>query len=184
MIASHDEAGIPFEPHVAVLLNLDADERMTPELAKEIRAVLADPNPRKDAYAISFQTYFMGHLLRYSSWNNAAIRLVRRGKGRYIARRVHESMHVEPDRVGQGEPTAGERRRDGRDLDPQVVLHPPLLVHAHAERRPGLLQIRHAGRTLVPLRGKERKLVRIRGVIGASPASRSRLSPNALRVTS
>ncbi len=83
------------------ILNMDADERLTPELAAEIRAVLASPRPDRDAYAISFQTYFMGHLLRFSSWNNAAVRLVRRGKGRYIARRVHESMQVDPERVGR-----------------------------------------------------------------------------------
>jgi glycosyltransferase involved in cell wall biosynthesis len=83
------------------ILIVDADERVTPELAEEIQAVLANPSPNRDAYAISFQTYFMGHLLRYSSWNNAAIRLVRRGKAKFIARRVHESIQVNPDRVGR-----------------------------------------------------------------------------------
>jgi glycosyltransferase involved in cell wall biosynthesis len=83
------------------ILNVDADERVTPELAEEIRAVMAKPQEDLDGYAISFRTYFMGRLLRFSSWNNAAVRLIRRGRGRYIERRVHESMQIEPDRVGR-----------------------------------------------------------------------------------
>src|SRR5689334_23167714 len=39
------------------ILSLDADERVTPELAASIRAELAG-EPRADAYSIRFQNYF------------------------------------------------------------------------------------------------------------------------------
>jgi hypothetical protein len=84
--------------HLWVLI-VDADERLTPQLADEIRAVLADPPADVDAYSVRFKTYFMGHLLRFSSWNNPAMRLLRRGRCRYIPRRVHESVDVDPDRT-------------------------------------------------------------------------------------
>lgn len=83
------------------ILNVDADERVTPELAEEIRAVMNEPPEDLDGYAISFRTYFMGRLLRFSSWNNPAIRLIRRGSGSYIERRVHESLQMAPERVGR-----------------------------------------------------------------------------------
>jgi glycosyltransferase involved in cell wall biosynthesis len=81
------------------LLVIDADERVTPQLAKEIRTVLAQPPADVDAYFVRFQTYFMGHLLRFSSWNNPAIRLIRRGTCRYKATRVHEILEADPART-------------------------------------------------------------------------------------
>jgi glycosyltransferase involved in cell wall biosynthesis len=84
--------------HLWVLI-VDADERVTPELAEEIRAVLADPPNDVDAYYVRFKTYFMGHLLRFSSWNNPTLRLLRRGHCRYSARRVHERVNVDPART-------------------------------------------------------------------------------------
>jgi len=83
------------------ILFVDADERLTPELADEIQAVLAAPSERVDAYTVRFRTYFMGHRLRFSSWNNPAVRLVRSGRCRFTARRVHESMEVAPNRTRQ-----------------------------------------------------------------------------------
>jgi glycosyltransferase involved in cell wall biosynthesis len=81
------------------ILFVDADERLTPELAAEIRAVLASPPADVDAYSVRFKTYFMGHLLRFSSWNNPTVRLVRRGRCKFMSRRVHESMQVDPART-------------------------------------------------------------------------------------
>lgn len=82
------------------ILIVDADERLTPELIAEIRAMLADPPDGVDAFSVRFKTYFMGHLLRFSSWNNPAVRLIRRGRCRYIASRVHERMNAAPERTG------------------------------------------------------------------------------------
>jgi glycosyltransferase involved in cell wall biosynthesis len=64
------------------ILILDADERITPELAAEIQAELQ--NPRADGYFINRRFMFLGKWIRhcgyYPSWN---LRLFRRSMGRY-----------------------------------------------------------------------------------------------------
>ena len=68
------------------VLILDADERITPELAAEIQQELK--NPRADGYFINRRFIFLGKWIRhcgyYPSWN---LRLFRHAKGRY------EQMH-------------------------------------------------------------------------------------------
>jgi len=75
------------------VLFVDADERVTPELASEIQAHLkADSAPR--AYAIPRQTYFFGKRLRFSeSREDAPFRLFPRGQVRWI-QPVHEKIET------------------------------------------------------------------------------------------
>ena len=90
---------IPQATHPWVLV-LDADERITPELAAEIRDVLADPPEHVDGFWIGRENYFLGHRIRHCGWNSDAVfRLFRRDACRYTNRRVHESMDVEPGRA-------------------------------------------------------------------------------------
>jgi glycosyltransferase involved in cell wall biosynthesis len=92
---------IPQATHLWVLI-LDADERITPELAAEIRAVLANPLDNLDGYWIGRENYFLGHRIRHCGWNSDAVfRLFRRDVCRYTNRRVHESMDVAPGRAGK-----------------------------------------------------------------------------------
>ena len=85
---------IPQALHSWVLI-LDADERITPELAKEIRQTLANPNREIDAYWIYRNTYFLGHKLRFGDCrNDRVLRLLRRDRCRYTSRRVHEELAV------------------------------------------------------------------------------------------
>lgn len=74
------------------LFILDADERITPPLRKEIQATLA-AGPTADGYFVNRVVIFMGREVRhgglYPSWN---LRLFRRGKARYEDRAVHEHM--------------------------------------------------------------------------------------------
>jgi glycosyltransferase involved in cell wall biosynthesis len=67
----------------AWVLNLDADERLTPELAREIAALVADAPAGVDGYMLRKRTYFLGRWMRrgghYPAWH---LRLFRRGKGR------------------------------------------------------------------------------------------------------
>ncbi len=81
------------------VLILDADERITGELAVEIRQQLSGSTDDVDAWRVQFTTYFMGHKLRYSSWNNGAVRLVRRDVCRYQDQLVHENFKIEPERL-------------------------------------------------------------------------------------
>lgn len=91
---------IPQAQHEWVLI-LDADERVTPELAAEIREVLTNPPERFDAYRIRRRTFFMGHELRYGGMNKDDVcRLIRRDVCRYGDRRVHEEIDISPQRWG------------------------------------------------------------------------------------
>ena len=75
------------------VLFVDADERATPGLAAEIRATIARPDAL-NGYHVAREYRLWGKRMRsmYPDWN---LRLVRRGKGRYEDRIVHEHMVVE-----------------------------------------------------------------------------------------
>lgn len=76
------------------VLILDADERVPPALAEEIRRVLAAPTA--DGYYVARQNLFQGKWIRhagmYPDWQ---LRLFRRGRARYENRCVHEHMVVD-----------------------------------------------------------------------------------------
>ena len=78
--------------HPWVLL-VDADERATPALAAEIAATIARPNAR-NGYYLARQNWVWGKPLRcmFPDYN---LRLLRRGKGRYENRIVHEHMVID-----------------------------------------------------------------------------------------
>src|SRR5262249_28335449 len=83
---------LPFR-HPWVLF-LDADERVTPELRREIEGiVIAAPVDRPRGYYVNRRFIFLGRWIRhagwYPSWN---LRLFQRGYGRYEARAVHEHV--------------------------------------------------------------------------------------------
>lgn len=89
---------IPQATHEWVLV-VDADERMTPEVAISIGRALAE-DADLDAYAVRRETYMLGHRLRYSGAQSATcIRLFRRHL-RYQTRRVHADIEVAVDRTG------------------------------------------------------------------------------------
>jgi glycosyltransferase involved in cell wall biosynthesis len=91
---------IPQAEHPWVLI-VDADERVTDELAQEIRAVLADPPEHLDGFWIYRRSFFMGHEIRHSGWNTDKVfRLIRRDVCRYRERRVHEEILVDRARAG------------------------------------------------------------------------------------
>lgn len=74
------------------ILIFDADERCTPALQKEIRALLA-AGPKQEAYTIRRRVWFLGKVIRFSGWqHDQVVRLVRRGSARYPNRRVHADM--------------------------------------------------------------------------------------------
>jgi glycosyltransferase involved in cell wall biosynthesis len=77
------------------LLSLDADERVTPELAAEIRALLsADGEPPKRGYRMPRVTRAFGRWIRSTDWYpDRQLRLYDRRAGRWNEqRRVHESV--------------------------------------------------------------------------------------------
>jgi glycosyltransferase involved in cell wall biosynthesis len=78
------------------VLWLDADERVTPELAGEIRDIVAAGGPEADGYAIPRRAYFCGKWIRHCGWYpSRVVRLFRRGKARFSETRVHEQLVID-----------------------------------------------------------------------------------------
>lgn len=91
---------IPQATHDWVFI-LDADERVTEDLKKEIQQILQQPL-EKDAYWINRQNFFMGKKIHYSGWRgDAVIRLLRKEKCRYQDLKVHAEIETEGIEVGQ-----------------------------------------------------------------------------------
>lgn len=73
------------------ILALDADEVLTPELAEEIRAAIA--NPQADVYALPRLSNYCGRWMRHSGWYPDFVpRLFKRGSARYSDDLVHERL--------------------------------------------------------------------------------------------
>lgn len=73
------------------ILSLDADERVTPELAAEIQSALREP--RHDAYEMPRLSSFCGRFMRHSGWwPDRVLRLFRRGTARFTDAAVHERV--------------------------------------------------------------------------------------------
>jgi hypothetical protein len=85
------------------ILSLDADERVTPELAASIRREFARGRPSRDAYAIRFQNYFGGREVRFGAWNpESHVRLFDRRKCDWNSDEVHEGLRrVEGSEIGR-----------------------------------------------------------------------------------
>ena len=76
------------------VLCLDADERLTPELAGEIREILA--SPRADAYDIPRRNLFLGRWLGHGEgYPDRSLRLFDRRKARWSDDPVHEKVICE-----------------------------------------------------------------------------------------
>jgi glycosyltransferase involved in cell wall biosynthesis len=77
------------------ILIVDADERVTPALAREILDLL-ERGPAADYYSIRRRNLFLDRLIRHSGWStDRVVRLVRRGAARYPKRRVHADIRPE-----------------------------------------------------------------------------------------
>ena len=77
------------------VLSLDADERVTPELRREIEAAIADPGGRA-AFAVPRRSSYCGRPMLHSGWwPDYVIRLFRREKGRFSDDRIHERLIVD-----------------------------------------------------------------------------------------
>lgn len=76
------------------ILFLDADERVSPELAEGIIEKLAS-NSEFDGYAVNRLSYFLGKPIRHSGWHpDYVLRLFKKGCGRFSDRLVHEGVEL------------------------------------------------------------------------------------------
>src|SRR5204863_9045896 len=75
---------------------VDADEVVSPELAAEVRAAVAEPDGR-DGFWIPRRNVICGRWVRHAGWYpDEQLRLLRRGRARYDERRlVHELVELD-----------------------------------------------------------------------------------------
>lgn len=80
------------------VLQLDADETVTPELAEEIKSKIQDPKSKINGYWIPRKNWFLGRfLMKGGQYPDYTLRLYRKGKGRLPQKDVHEQAVVEGD---------------------------------------------------------------------------------------
>jgi len=97
------------------VLSLDADERVTPELRKEIEVVLQ--NASANGYEIPRLSSFWGRIIQHSGWHpDFVLRLFRRGKGRFSDALVHESVQLQGSSVRLKQPLLHYSYRDFEDV--------------------------------------------------------------------
>lgn len=79
------------------ILFLDADERITPELKKEILEITDSNNPSVSAYYFTRQFMFKGQILRFSGWQtDKNYRLFKKSKVQFDKEKiVHETLLVD-----------------------------------------------------------------------------------------
>jgi (heptosyl)LPS beta-1,4-glucosyltransferase len=82
------------------ILHIDADERITAALAREIRATI-DAGTEMRAFWGPTINFFWGRRMEFGGWGRMQqLRLVHRDHARYSGR-VHEQAEVPADRIGQ-----------------------------------------------------------------------------------
>ncbi|EDP71892.1 glycosyl transferase, family 2 [Flavobacteriales bacterium ALC-1] len=90
--ASQKNWAIPQAKHEWILL-LDADERVTTELKKEIQEILKSPPKNIVAFWMGRNNHFMGERVKYSGWrNDKVIRLFKRDFCMYEDKYVHAEI--------------------------------------------------------------------------------------------
>jgi glycosyltransferase involved in cell wall biosynthesis len=98
------------------VLSLDADERVTPDLADRIRAILAADGPA-DGYSVPRRNIFWGAWVRHGGlYPDYQLRLFRRGAGRFVDDAVHESVRVDGRVEVLGEALLHQSYRDLEDF--------------------------------------------------------------------
>lgn len=76
------------------VLSLDADEEVSPQLAREVQALMAGV-PALNAYRIPRLNHFIGKPLRHGGyWPDPKLRMFKRGLARFAERAVHETMET------------------------------------------------------------------------------------------
>lgn len=78
------------------VLNLDADERVGPELRAEIQALFAAGEPPCAGYTMPRRAFHLGRWIRGGGWYpDRKLRLFRRAAGRFAGRDPHDRVEVD-----------------------------------------------------------------------------------------
>ena len=76
------------------ILSIDADEIVTEELRDEIKGMLKEET-EYNGFKIFRKNIYLGRPMRYCGWYVPILRLFKRGKGRFNAKKVHEEIIVD-----------------------------------------------------------------------------------------
>lgn len=76
------------------LLCIDADERVTPELAQSIGKYIEE-HPEGPGMRIRRLTIHLGREIRHGGWYGARFRLIKRGQGRWAGQNPHDEIVME-----------------------------------------------------------------------------------------
>lgn len=77
------------------VLNLDADERVSPSLRSELQQFAHHPNLSFAGYEIPFHVYFLNRRLRFGGcFSEKHVRFFQRNKSQYVTNVVHEDIRV------------------------------------------------------------------------------------------
>jgi glycosyltransferase involved in cell wall biosynthesis len=80
------------------VLLLDADEEVSPGLAKEIRAAIAQPNAAANGYKLPRKNLFLGRWIRHGGfYPDPKLRLFKRGEGFVTGHDPHDRCELKPD---------------------------------------------------------------------------------------
>ncbi len=83
------------------VLSLDADERVSPGLAREIQELFAGGEPPCDAYRLPRRAWHLGRWIRGGGWYpDHKVRLFRRSRSRFTGRDPHDHVDCRDCRVG------------------------------------------------------------------------------------
>ena len=101
-VVEHPWAGYAAQKNVAMeaathdwVFGLDADERVSPELAAGIEGVLAAPGDRV-AFECNRRNHYLGRPVRWCGWYpDRRVRLFDRRSGRWIGPDPHDTVHAE-----------------------------------------------------------------------------------------
>jgi glycosyltransferase involved in cell wall biosynthesis len=101
------------------VLSMDADERLTEDLRREIRQAVRES--RFDGYEMPRLSYFCGKPVRHCGWYpDYILRLVKRGTARFSDKLVHETL-IPNGAVGKlKSPLIHYSYRDMRDVERKV----------------------------------------------------------------
>lgn len=93
------------------VMKLDADERLTPELRRQIEQAVSGASPEVGAFALWRKFLFMGRWLKHSVGKCYDVRLWRSGRARFEDRSVNEHLLVEGQVERLSRPLVHEDRK-------------------------------------------------------------------------
>ena len=78
------------------VLCIDADERLSPELRRDVQAVLDTAAPSADGYSMPRLTHYLGRWIRSGGWYpDRKLRLFRKSRGRWGGVNPHDHVYVD-----------------------------------------------------------------------------------------